>query len=313
MTARRCWRLPDLPDAWLDIGAGLPAVEALDGLLMARPPGVDLRVASAALDVSDGEIRAPGIGWQPLRRRAALNLASLATRSAGKRPTSDAGIVAALRARGHRPILLRIDERGVRAVLSERFVPFDDAALFGAVRAVLVRSPLGSSLVARGCLSGAVSLCRFTLPSQSVAVDDAGDAIEPGVEVRTSEFGASAVRVSPLVFRPVCGNAAVGVRGDGALRVRHCSGALAVAERIGPAIGHALDAARLHVDRWADLVRHGRRLPGVVASSPECPLAAVNDLTRAAQTWRMRKRPAAESRAHDMIDQAWRALSSRTG
>ena len=118
-----------------------------------------------------------------------------------------------------RPWLLRCQGEGVRAVLSDRYAPLDNADLLGTLVPLLedrfeVR---GLSLSPESLHLRLVDprLCREVLPNDRLMV---------GVHVANSEVGKRAVTVDALVWRLVCLNGMVRlVQGKSLLRQRHIS------------------------------------------------------------------------------------------
>ncbi len=118
-----------------------------------------------------------------------------------------------------RPWLLRCQGEGVRAVLSDRYAPLDNADLLGTLVPLLedrfeVR---GLSLTPESLHLRLVDprLCREVLPNDRLMV---------GVHVANSEVGRRSVTVDALVWRLVCLNGMVRlVRGKSLLRQRHIS------------------------------------------------------------------------------------------
>ncbi len=118
-----------------------------------------------------------------------------------------------------RPWLLRCQGEGVRAVLSDRYAPLDNAELLGTLVPLLedrfeVRA---LSLTPESLHLRLVDprLCREVLPNDRLMV---------GVHVANSEIGKRAVTVDALVWRLVCLNGMVRlVQGKSLLRQRHIS------------------------------------------------------------------------------------------
>ena len=118
-----------------------------------------------------------------------------------------------------RPWLLRCQGESVRAVLSDRYAPLDNADLVGTLVPLLedrfeVR---GLSISPESLHLRLVDprLCREVLPNDRLMV---------GVHVANSEVGKRAVTVDALVWRLVCLNGMVRlVQGKSLLRQRHIS------------------------------------------------------------------------------------------
>ena len=118
-----------------------------------------------------------------------------------------------------RPWLLRCQGEGVRAVLSDRYAPLDNAELLGILIPLLEgRFEVRSIALTPESLHLRLvdpRLCREVLPNDRLMV---------GVHVANSEVGKRAVTVDALVWRLVCLNGLVRlVRGKSLLRRRHVS------------------------------------------------------------------------------------------
>ena len=118
-----------------------------------------------------------------------------------------------------RPWLLRCQRGGVRAVLSERYAPLDNADLLGTLVPLLE----GRFEVRGIALTGESLHLRLVDPrlAREVLPDDR---LLAGVHVANSEVGKRSVTVDALVWRLVCLNGLVRlVKGRSLLRQRHIS------------------------------------------------------------------------------------------
>lgn len=151
-----------------------------------------------------------------------------------------------------RPWLLRCQGEGVRAVLSDRYAPLDNAELLGILIPLLegrfeVRS---ISLTPESFHLRLVDprLCREVLPNDRLMV---------GVHVANSEVGKRAVTVDALVWRLVCLNGLVRlVRGKSLLRRRHVSWDRSrFADALRVAVSEAVTAGAGLIDRLQTATR----------------------------------------------------------
>ncbi len=151
-----------------------------------------------------------------------------------------------------RPWLLRCQGEGVRAVLSDRYAPLDNADLLGTLVPLLedrfeVR---GLSLTPESLHLRLVDprLCREVLPNDRLMV---------GVHVANSEVGRRSVTVDALVWRLVCLNGMVRlVRGKSLLRQRHISwDRPRFAEALRMAVSEAVTAGAGLIDRLQTATR----------------------------------------------------------
>ena len=145
-----------------------------------------------------------------------------------------------------RPWLLRCKGQTVRAVLSDRYVPLDNADLLGILVPLLegrfeVR---GLSLTPESLHLRLVDprLAREVLPD---------DRLMAGVHIANSETGSRSVSVDAMVWRLVCLNGLVRlVRGKSLLRQRHVSwDRPRFADALGRAVSEALTAGAGLIDR----------------------------------------------------------------
>ncbi len=145
-----------------------------------------------------------------------------------------------------RPWLLRCKNQTVRAVLSDRYVPLDNADLLGILVPLLegrfeVR---GLSLTPESLHLRLVDprLAREVLPD---------DRLMAGVHIANSETGSRSVSVDAMVWRLVCLNGLVRlVRGKSLLRQRHVSwDRPRFADALGRAVSEALTAGAGLIDR----------------------------------------------------------------
>lgn len=151
-----------------------------------------------------------------------------------------------------RPWLLRCQGEGVRAVLSDRYAPLDNADLLGTLVPLLedrfeVR---GLSLTPESLHLRLVDprLCREVLPNDRLMV---------GVHVANSEVGRRSVTVDALVWRLVCLNGMVRlVRGKSLLRQRHISwDRPRFADALRVAVSEAVTAGAGLIDRLQTATR----------------------------------------------------------
>lgn len=295
--ARR-WRLCDAPDSWTDLRPARTPSEAVEALLAAAAGDrFDVILPASELRVIDGAVRVPDLGTLPLRRTAAVQLARIAAH-VGSMPHRDDDERNRGLAAQPQLVRVRLDEC-VRAIVSTRFVPIDDALIFPQVRAAIDAMGLRRRLAARTWATGSMSLVRLTLPRDAIAVRR-GDWIEPGVEVRNSEIGASAFVIAPIVFRLSCGNTAIAMQSPGALHLRHVGSPHRFARDFRKDLGRALHFARQHIREWAEAARAGDALPGW--REPTGLYDDVNALTQAAQArTSIAARTASEARAHELL------------
>ena len=162
----------------------------------------------------------------------------------------------------HRPWLLRCQGENVRAILSDRYAPLDNAELLGILIPLLegyfeVR---GIALTPESLHLRLVDprLCREVLPNDRLMV---------GIHVANSEVGKRAVTVDALVWRLVCLNGLVRlVRGKSLLRQRHVSwDRPRFADALNRAVCEAVTAGACLIDRLQAATReHVPDMEGVI-------------------------------------------------
>lgn len=202
--------------------------------------------------------------------------------------------------------LLRARHGDLRAALSERFSPLDNAVLLDALRPSI---PASYRVQWLGLEEESLHL-RVIDPEQPREVLP-GDAFQAGVHIANSEVGARSLTVDALVYRLVCGNGLISlVRGKSLLRRRHVhissprfraeldealSQAMAAADglfaRLQLAAGTAVPDPELAIDRLAKFWKLGEATAEVAKAalmaetSPvqHSAFGLVNAFTEAAQ------------------------------
>lgn len=147
------------------------------------------------------------------------------------------------------PALLRLAGGEVRAVLSQRYAPIDDATLFEIVDEVLVRAGLRREALVRASATGLSTVHRITIPSKGVAVKK-NDVIEHGIDIANSEVGLRSVQVNAVTYRLVCSNGLRAWNTEGGSRVRHIGDPARLRDLLHDAIPIALAEARGDLERW---------------------------------------------------------------
>lgn len=144
---------------------------------------------------------------------------------------------------------LRLRGEQVSAVVSDRYAPLDPEELLDCVRSALVKFDLLHDVRVRGVASGMVDNVRLILPSESVAVK-VGDVSNVGLDITTSSFARSSVRLSPMTFRLLCLNGMRAGERRGELNFRHVGDTSRLRAGIAEAIPSALAHARGLMTQW---------------------------------------------------------------
>lgn len=147
------------------------------------------------------------------------------------------------------PAMLRIAGDEIRAVLSDRYTPTDDATLFEIVDEVLGTAGLRNEAMVRASSVGLSTVMRLTLPGEGVVVKQ-GDIIEYGLDLANSEVGIRSVQVTPITYRLVCTNGMRAWQTDATSRFRHIGDPARVRDLLREAIPLAIAQARGDIDRW---------------------------------------------------------------
>jgi hypothetical protein len=136
---------------------------------------------------------------------------------------------------------LRLRGGEVAAVVSGRYAPLDPVELIDTLRAALSRHGLLSEVRVQGVASGIVDNLRIILPSET-REPRKGDVSNVGIDISTSCFGRSAVRIAPLIWRLVCSNGMRGVTKGEGLSFRHVGDS----DRLKAAVSEAIPSALVH-------------------------------------------------------------------
>lgn len=142
---------------------------------------------------------------------------------------------------------LRGDE--VSAIVSGRYAPLDPEELVETIRTALVRHGMLHEVRVRGVASGLVDNLRLILPSEAVALK-VGDVSHVGLDITTSCFARSSLRVTPQVFRLVCLNGLRSGENLGQLSFRHVGDTERLRSGVMEAIPSALAHARGLMTQW---------------------------------------------------------------
>ncbi|MBX3230674.1 MAG: hypothetical protein KIT84_00540 [Labilithrix sp.] len=142
---------------------------------------------------------------------------------------------------------LRLRGNQIAAVVSDRYRPLDAAELMETIRAGLTRFGALHDVRVRGVATGLIDNLRLVFPSEQVAAK-VGDVSMLSLDVTTSSFARSSVKLVPGCFRLACLNGLLRHHRSEGLAFRHLGDGLreAVAEGISSALVHA----RGVLDQW---------------------------------------------------------------
>jgi len=149
---------------------------------------------------------------------------------------------------------LRLRGEEVAAIVSGRYAPLDPEELVTTIRTALVRHGMLDAVRVKGVASGIVDNLRLVFPSEQVAIK-VGDISEIGLDITTSSFGKSAIRLTPMIWRLVCLN---GLRAPERTTTgfawRHIGDARRLRDGLAEAIPSAVVRARGVMKQWARAV-----------------------------------------------------------
>jgi hypothetical protein len=146
-----------------------------------------------------------------------------------------------------RPAKLRMVGSTVRAVVSNRYAPVDDATLFQILDSALRSMGLRGDVRVRGFATGKRTVLRATIPTDAIPVQP-GDVVEYGVDLTNSELGLGAIQITPVSYRLVCTNGMRSWRAEESFRVTHRGEVNRVCEMLVASIPLAFSFARGHVE-----------------------------------------------------------------
>lgn len=142
---------------------------------------------------------------------------------------------------------LRLRGNEVAAVVSDRYRPLDAAELMETVRAGLIRFGALHDVRVRGVATGLIDNLRLVFPSEQVTVK-VGDVSMASLDITTSSFARSSVRLLPGCYRMVCQNGLLRHQRSEGLAFRHLGDGLR--EAVSEGISSALVQARGVLDQW---------------------------------------------------------------
>lgn len=147
------------------------------------------------------------------------------------------------------PAMLRLAGDDVRAIMSQRYAPLDDAQLLEITHDALTRAGLRDAARVRSTVYGPHTILRITMPDEGVAVK-AGDVIEWGFDLGNSELGLRSVQVTPCTYRLICTNGMRAWKSDATTRLPHRGEHRRLRQSLVEVIPTALAEARGHLATW---------------------------------------------------------------
>lgn len=147
-------------------------------------------------------------------------------------------------------VTLRVRNDQISAIVSGRYAPMDAAELMETIRAALERFGVLRDVRVRGVASGLVDNIRLVLPAEQKAIRP-GDISMASLDITTSSFARSAIRLGTGAYRLVCANGlVVHQRGSSGFSFRHVGDRDRLRDAVSEAIPSALVHARGVLDQW---------------------------------------------------------------
>lgn len=153
------------------------------------------------------------------------------------------------RSERHLPATLRVRGDQVTAIVSDRYASLDNQELLACVRDALERHHALGDVEVRAMATGLVDVLRVVFPSRQAPIK-VGDVSALGLDISSSCFGKSSVKVSGLVWRLRCTNGLRTAESAGTFNFRHVGDVDRLRACISDAIPTALIHARGTMDRW---------------------------------------------------------------
>lgn len=168
-------------------------------------------------------------------------------------------------------VTLRLRNNEVAAIVSDRYAPFDPVELVETIRTALHRFGILREVRVRGVASGLVDNLRLVLPAEQKAVKP-GDISMASLDITTSSFARSAVRLASGAYRLVCSNGLIVHQKAGGTSFRH----VGERDRLKAAVSEAIPSAMVHargvMDQW-------RRSVNFMVEDVQAQIDALRELT----------------------------------
>lgn len=146
-------------------------------------------------------------------------------------------------------VTLRLRNDEIATIVSGRYAPFDPVELVETIRTALGRFGILRDVRVRGVASGLVDNLRLVLPAEQKAMKP-GDVSMASIDITTSSFAKSAVKVASGTYRLVCSNGLIVHSKGSGHSFRHVGDRERLRDAVGEAIPAALTYARGIMDQW---------------------------------------------------------------
>ena len=143
--------------------------------------------------------------------------------------------------------LLRLADGEVRALLSDRYVPLDNAKTLSVLESALDAAGLLHDVRVRSIATGGTASMRIVIPGDDIVIEnprEVGDIVSIGLDLLNGEIGNRSVSVCPVTWRLVCKNGMRSADRSAVARLRHVGDADRLLEAFTDAVPKALAEAR---------------------------------------------------------------------
>lgn len=143
--------------------------------------------------------------------------------------------------------LLRLAGGEARAVLSDRYAPFDNHLVIDVLERTLKAAGMLDEARVRSIAYGPTASLRITLPGDDIVVENptkVGDIVEVGLDLLNGEIGNRAVSITPVTWRLVCLNGLRSKTANETTRLNHIGDEKRLAEAFSDGVPAALAASR---------------------------------------------------------------------
>lgn len=120
--------------------------------------------------------------------------------------------------------LLRLASGEARALLSDRYAPFDNRLVIEVLEDTLRKAGMLHDVRVRSVAYGKTASMRMTLPGDDLVIENptkVGDVVEIGLDLLNGEIGNRSVSISPVTWRLVCLNGMRSAQKLGTTRLNH--------------------------------------------------------------------------------------------
>ena len=143
--------------------------------------------------------------------------------------------------------------RMVRAVLSERFEPFDDHVLLRSIHGAFTEMGIYPGAIEAKGMSFEETHTHIRLLWGEQQANERGDVVRRGIHIRNSEVGLSSVDIRPVVYVLACSNGMVSARHIGG--IRHVGNPTRLRGKVKDAINMAINDGDRLSEQFADSLR----------------------------------------------------------